>query len=257
MRLLSTSRRAGRRGIRSLFRAAGLEVRRIGLDNWSDVRTFIPFSETLAGAKASGLSVADYVDAKHNRPGATQEAVDQMAELGVFRGRIENICEIGPGSGRYLEKILKLCHPNRYEIYETAEEWRDWLARTYPVVEMPTDGRTLAPTPSRSIDLVHAQKVLSSIPMVPSCQYLLEMARVVRDGGKVVFDVVTEGCLDDATIDKWVERRVPWGSYPALLPRQFVIDLLARRGLTLTGSFMIPMAPGRTECMVFTRFPPK
>jgi hypothetical protein len=32
-----------------------------------------------------------------------------------------------------------------------------------------------------------------------------------------------------------------------------MIDLLARRGCRLDGSFQVPMKPGYTECFVFTK----
>lgn len=49
-----------------------LELRRRG-HNWDDPKTYIPLRETLLRAKEARLSVGDYVDAKYNVPGATQE----------------------------------------------------------------------------------------------------------------------------------------------------------------------------------------
>jgi len=45
-----------------------------------------------------------------------------MKKLGVFDGEIERVCEIGPGTGRYLDKVLKLAKPTYCEIYETAKK---------------------------------------------------------------------------------------------------------------------------------------
>jgi len=241
-----------RRGINAVLRPAGLELRRAG--EWdSDPRGFIPLEATLAEAAAARQSVGDFLDASYNFPGATQEAVDQLAALGAFRGPVETVCEIGPGSGRYLEKVVKICHPARYEIYETAQDWADWLVESYQVLHQPTDGKTLAATPSGSIDLVHAHKVFPSTPTIVTCRYLEEMARVLRAGGKAVFDVMTEPCLDDDTLKQWLATDVHHGAYPAMMPRQYVLDLLGRRGLSLVGSFFVPMKPGRTECFVFAR----
>jgi len=244
-----------RRGLRRLLRSAGLAHVSPGHD-WADPRTFIPFEETLAGAAAAGLSVADFVDRTHNRPGATREHVSRLVEHGVFRDPIERVCEIGPGSGRYLEKVIEICRSSHYEIYETAQDWAMWLEKEYGVKWQPTGDGLLAATPSSSIDLVHAHKVFSTIPWLPSCRYLLEMARVVRPRGKVVFDVMTERCLDVATVRMWLERRIAWGSYPAVFPRQLVIDILGAQGLSLSATFLVPMEPGSTECMIFSRSPP-
>jgi hypothetical protein len=241
------------RGLNGVLGVVGFELRRAGRHDWSDVRNFIPFEATLAAAAAQGLSVADYVDVRHNRAGATQEAVDRMAALGAFAGRIDRVCEIGPGSGRYLEKIFRLCKPSHYEIYETAADWAGWLQRTYAVVPQPTDGKSLSATPARSIDLVHAHKVLTTVPWAVSCGYLLEMARVVRDGGRVVFDVMTEACTDQPTVAAWAARPVSGSSYPAMMPRQFLLDVLEGQGLRLVASFFVAMEPGRSECMIFER----
>jgi Methyltransferase domain len=241
-----------RRGLNVVLKPAALELRYVA--DWDDdPRGFIPFSATLSGAATAGLSVADYVDATYNRPGATQHSVEQMAALGAFEGTIERVCEIGPGSGRYLERVQKLCHPAHYEIYETAPDWAEWLVKTYGVIHQPTDGTRLASTPSRSMDLVQAHKVFGTTPTLVTCHYLEEMARVVKDKGKVLFDVMTERCLDEATLARWFATGVKHGLYPAMMPRQFLIDMLARRGLTLRGTFLVPMEPGMTECMLFIR----
>src|SRR5262245_3101601 len=82
---------------------------KVGHD-WADVSKFIPFEGTLEGAKRAGLSVGDYIDTVINKtPGATQSTIDQMVALGVFSGHIQSVVEIGPGSGRYLEKTIKIC----------------------------------------------------------------------------------------------------------------------------------------------------
>lgn len=240
----------------SLLRGFGLDVRRVGAaHDWSDPRNYIPLEATLVEAAALGLTVGEFVDQKHNVRGATAGTMDRLGELGVFAGRIDRVCEIGPGSGRYLELTIARCHPTSYEIYETASDWAEWLVRTYKVSLRPTDGKSLSATESRSIDLVQAHKVFPVTPTVTTCGYLREMARVVAPGGKVVFDVMTEQCFDDPTLDRWIGSMSsrPHGSYPAIMPRQFVVEYLGRRGLLPLGSFIVTNAPGLTECMAFVR----
>lgn len=216
-----------------------------------DQADFISFRKTLAGAKEAGLPVGDYIDAKHNVPGATQETLDQMAKLGVFDKRIERVCEIGPGSGRYLEKTVQACNPDYYQIYETASDWRKWLVQKYKVTAQPTDGVSLSHTPSCSIDLVQAHKVFSWIPFLTTCRYFGEMERVVRDGGKVVFDIVTEECMDDANLESWLATGIDWPG--SMVSKQFAIDFFCQRGLSLAGTFFITMKPGITQYLVFTK----
>ena len=213
----------------------------------------MPFEATLQGAARAGQRVGDYIEAQHDCPGSSQATIDWMSHLGVFARPIERVCEIGPGSGRYLEKTLALCPAAHYQIYETAEPWAEWLVRTYDVVRRPVLEATLAATDSDSIDLVQAHKVFVVTPSLYTCSYLREMARVVRHGGHVVFDVVTEQCFDSGTLDRWLSRPLRHHIYPAMMPRQFVIDLLGERGLELRGTFIGSMSPGVTECMVFAR----
>lgn len=223
------------------------------LQPYTDYRDYIPFEETIAGAEKAGLSVGDYIDAKHNKPGATQDTIDQMTALGVFKERVERVCEIGPGSGRYLDKILKICNPSYCEIYETAKDWEQWLVQKYQLTAQPTDGKSLSHTPSESIDLIQAHKVMPGQPSLVMCRYFEEMARVTRTDGKIVFDIVTEECLDDATLKNWLATGGGYQHYPCLMPKQFAIDLLSRRGCAFVGSFFVPMEPGKTECMVFAK----
>jgi hypothetical protein len=76
------------------------------------------------------------------------------------------------------------------------------------------------------------------------------MARVVRPGGAVAFDIVTEECLDDETLREWV--RVV-ASFYRPFPRWWAVEFMRRRGLTLCGSLFSPLPPGTTELLVFRR----
>lgn len=233
---------------------APFDIKIVGTHDWSNTRDFIPFEKTIDAAKRSGLSVGDYIDAVMNAtPGATQSAVEEMSRLGVFAGRIESVVEIGPGSGRLLEKTLAACSPARCEIYETAGPWATYLVSRYDVMLRPTDGKTLSATPDESVDLVQAYKVFCSIPFVETCSYWSEMARVTRSGGFAVFDVMTEQCLDSETFQGWLSEETGNGAYPAIMPRSLAVGYFEGRGFELLGSFFVPMRPGRTETFVFRR----
>jgi len=240
------------RQVKTVLGKMGLEVHRTGHD-WTDTRTFLPLEATLSAAKASGLSVADYVDARYNQPRASQVAVDDMKAMGAFEGTIERVCEIGPGSGRYLEKIKAICTPAYYEIYETAQPWARWLVDTYGVTLQPTDGETLASTPSASIDLVHAHKVFVSTSFLVTLRYFDEMARVTRPGGRVLFDVMTEDCVDDDIMHKWLAVEFDAGFYPSIVPKRTVVDFFRERGLHLVASKRGSMEPGFNEVFLFER----
>ncbi len=51
------------------------------------------------------------------------------------------------------------------------------------------------------MDLVQAHKVFVCTTFLTSYRYFIEMARVARVGARVVFDAVTESCMDKQTLD--------------------------------------------------------
>jgi hypothetical protein len=235
----------------------GLRLTRISPDtdhDPNDITTYIPFERTIAAAQAAQLSVGDYVDTVMNKvPRSSQNTIDRMATLGVFSGPIETIVEIGPGTGRYLEKALKAGRPSRYEIYETAGPWASYLVREYQVVLQPTNGYSLSDTPDNSVDLVHAHKVFSGVPLMVTICYWREMVRVIRLGGWAAFDVVTEPCLSVEAVQAWATSGIRNDSYPAAVPRGVAVEYFGANGFTLAGNFIVPMNPCTTELLVFKR----
>ena len=217
---------------------------------------FVAFKETLSGAKAAGTSVGEFLERRHvvGSKTALQQTMEGMASLGVFDGNIERVCEIGPGSGRYLEQILKLCKPKEYEIYETSLEWRDWLAKEYPVIARKCEGINLSETETASVDLVQAHKVFPGLPLLTTLSYFREMARVVRDGGWIVFDIMTEQCFDSAHLQAWFDANPwKWDWSPRMCAVHYVLDMFAHLGISFAGSFLIPLHPGVTECLVLRK----
>ncbi len=212
---------------------------------------FIPFEETQTAAQEAGLSVGDYIDQRYNVPGSTQDTIDQMEKLGVFNTPLTNVCEVGPGSGRFLDKVIKKSTPKSYEIYETAPKWRDWLAATYPVINQPTDGMKLTSTQNRSIDLVHSHKVLNGLKILNICTYFYEFARVAKKHSVIVFDILTEDCLDEGTLNSWLTSGADY--ITSMTTKQFAIDFFNRRGFECVGDFSAVSLPGKTHYFVFKR----
>ena len=217
----------------------------------SDAANYIPFRRTIAEAARSGMSLGDFIDSKFNVPGSTRDTIEQMDRLGVFREPIRRVVEIGPGTGRYLEKVLERCKPATYEVYETAFDWRRRLKDLFPVIAHIPDGRTLAQTPDGSADLVHAHKVFSSLQVSAVCKYLEEMARVCAPNGRIVFDVLTEPCLSLGELRKWYASGATYAN--SMLPRQFLINRLRELNVNFVGDFFIPMLPGTTHYFVFQK----
>jgi hypothetical protein len=217
---------------------------------------FLPFQETLSGAKAARLSVGDYLERKHAVGTQTplQLTIDGLAALGLYDRPLDRICELGPGSGRYLEKTKARCQPRSYEIYETSTEWRDWLVSQYGVEAKRCDSRHLGDTESNSVDLVHAYRLFPGLPFLITVSYFLEMARVARSGGWIVFDIMTERCFTGEHLEEWFKADPwEWAWAPHQICRDFAIGLFAGQGASLVGSFIAPHHPAVTECLVFRK----
>lgn len=213
------------------------------------IQDFLSARKTLAAAQRAGLSVGTYIDRTFAEPGTTPDTVKAMLKLADLGDSCERVCEIGPGSGRYAEEVIAALRPGAYEIYETAKDWLPHLRKLPNVVIRDCDGRTMAQTRSGSVDLVHAHKLFTYIQFSTTAGYLEEMARIVRPGGVIAFDVVTEDCLDDKTVETWTKC----GSIYHPISRMWLVDFLGRRGLTLCGSHFAALPPGKTELLVFRR----
>lgn len=212
------------------------------------IKDFISARKTIAAAQKAGLTVGAYIDMVFAKPGATAETVQAMLKLADL-DKCETVCEIGPGSGRFAEEIIATVHPSAYEVYETARDWLPHLRRLPNVVMRKCDGHTLSGTPDRSVDLVHTQKLFVYLEFYVAVGYLEEMARVVRPGGAVAFDMVTEACLDDEMVRTWARE----GTIFHPFPRAWTVEFMQRHGLTLCGSHFSPLPPRTAELLVFRR----
>lgn len=212
------------------------------------IASFLPARKTHAAARKAGLSVGDYLDRTYARPGTTADAVRAMISIAELQ-TCPHVCEIGPGSGRYAQQVIDTLHPQAYEIYETARDWLPSLRRLPNVVVRNANGHTLDQTPDASVDLVHCHKLFVYAEFFAVAGYLDEMARVVRPGGVVAFDLVTEECLDDPTVLEWARR----GTIFRPIPRTWTVNFLERQQLTLLGSHIEPLPDGSTELLVFRR----
>jgi hypothetical protein len=228
----------------------GLTIGPINDDEASGNKQYIDATATVAEAQREGLSVCDYVEKLWSQQGDTDLVIQKLSNCGIFEGPTPAILEIGPGTGRYLERVLQQCEPSRYECYEIATDWARWLSTMYPVVTLDTDGSSLKQTPDDSIDILHAHGVFVCLPFLIAWAYWKEMWRVVRGGGWVAFDLYTEGCMDEDTVEKWL---ISPHSYPTFFPKTYVVAQFEKHGFTLHHSFYNRHGQGRSEYLIFRR----
>jgi SAM-dependent methyltransferase len=241
---------AAKRVAKKLLAKSGLAITRIGATSHTSSRGYLSTKETVSAAESEGLSVCDYVERLWEKPGETQKVIEQMVSCGAFVDANLNVVEIGTGTGRYLEKVLQHCKPAKYESYEVAGDWAKWLRETYPIVSHKADGVSLKQTSEHSVDLLHAHGVFVYLPFLVSYRYWIEMWRVIRNGGIVIFDIISEDCLDEKTVGNWLNTEI---DYPCFHSRKFLVSLFGKHGFSLVKTFMNRYGEVKSEYLVFIR----
>jgi SAM-dependent methyltransferase len=214
---------------------------------------YIDATATVEEAKTKGQSICEYVETLWDQRGCTAHVIEEMKNVGCFTypGRV---VEIGAGTGRYLEYVLKEMRPTRYDIYETADDWASWLAATYGpiVIRQPADGRTLIHTPNQSCLLVHAHGVFVYLNILNSFEYFSEMYRVCTPGGYIVFDFYPAAAFGEAVIDRWLQSE---HRFPVVLPGEHVQAYFATRDCDLIHEFDNKHGQGYSHYFIFRRQP--
>lgn len=211
---------------------------------------YISAKETVESAKVENLSVCDYVEKLWGQVGETQNVINKMERFGVFKFDNPSICEIGAGTGRYLDKVLKKCNPSRYESYETASDWAQWLQDTYPIISQPTDGFSLKSTEDKSMDIIHSHGVFVYLKFLDNIRYFNEMVRTIKHQGLLVFDCYTEDCMSDKILDNWLESK---HNFPSVMPNDYIIDYFQQRDFRLIDTFLNAHGQGKSKYFVFKK----
>ena len=211
---------------------------------------YISAVETVKNAKTNNLSICDYIEKQWNQVGATQQVIDNMEKYSAFAITNPAVCEIGAGTGRYMEKIIAKCEPSTYESYETAQDWEEWLAKKYPIVTRKPDGSSLQSTDDKSIDLVHAHGVFVYLKFLDNIRYFNEMMRVTKPKGYIVFDCYTEDCMTPDIVDNWLQSK---HNFPTLLPEKYIVDIFKNNHCTLIGTFFNSHGQGKSKYFVFKK----
>jgi SAM-dependent methyltransferase len=202
-------------------------------------------SATLREARNRGVSLDAYILEAWGSNGKVADTMDRINSVCMDRN-IASVLEIGPGTGVYLSRTLDLFKPATYQIYETAEDWRRYLAKNFNVINLPADGEKLSSTETNSVDLLLAHGVFVYTPFLVSVSYLEEAKRVVKPGGIIAFDIFTERTLDEDARSRWLasEHR-----YPCVFPESICLDIFL--GFHLKSRFFCPLGVTRSEYFIF------
>jgi hypothetical protein len=210
---------------------------------------FLDFRRTELAALRAGKPIADYLEEIWNCEGQATRISGWMQEIGCYQA-CNTILEIGPGSGRFLGPTMDRAGPTRYEIYETARSWAEWLARSNSphVIAQPANGRSLCATPSASCDLVHAHGVFVYLKLLTCFEYFGEMIRVASPRGHIIFDFFPCESFDERALSAWLASK---DRFATLLPRKLVIDFFRRRGFYLLATCNRSVGAGQATYLAF------
>jgi len=196
-------------------------------------------------AKQNRMSVAEYIESEDMKrdvrhKGRRDRIVGRILGFRSFEWQDKEVrfLEIGAGTGRYMEKVLQTYPEAIYEVYEVAYDWVSYLksvyTKRYKVEIKPADGRTLSKTETESCDLVHAHAVFVYLPDCVTLSYLDEMARVVKKGGIIAFDALSEPGFDMNILKKYISSDM-W--FPVLFPEHIIMQWALSYNLTLLDRF--------------------
>ena len=220
---------------------------------------YIDAAVTVAGARKAGLSVCDYRESREDHPqkrGRRNRIISAMQNAGVFENA-KTVCEIGAGTGMYLERVAALAKPTTYEVYETHKGWTQFLQTEYGaradfnLVCQPADGYSLSPTGDETCDLVHAHGVFVYITMLHSLRYLKECVRVCKAGGHIVFDCYPDNVFASlSAADGWISQGY---FFPAVIPRALLDAFARENGLSLLANFPEIHGGGSVEYFIWRK----
>jgi hypothetical protein len=234
--------RAGKRVLREI----GYKIVRAGV---SGEAGYLSATATLEAARANGQSICEYVETIWNKRGCTARVIQEMKNAGCFTST-GRVVEIGPGTGRYLDLVLKEMSPSQYDIYEIAHDWASWITETYGrvVVRQRADGCTLSGTPTDSCTLIHAHGVFVCLNLLNAFEYFTEIVRVCAPGGHIVFDFYPAAAFDENRILhllKYEDR------YLAVIDSDLVQGFFQRRGFELVHEFVSPHGNTHSQYFIF------
>lgn len=203
---------------------------------------YIVARPTIRAARKKGVSICQHLEDRENdarKRGKRDRIIQKLKEAGTFQ-ECRSVCEIGAGTGMYLEKVLELAQPSRYEVYETASDWVRYLKRTHSgnaacqFLFHRADGHTLKETKSGTCDLVHAHGVFVYLPLFSTLDYIAEAIRICRPGGRIVFDCLLDSSFDLETVKAW--QMSQW-RFPVIIPDALFRNWLAAHDLRIVSEF--------------------
>lgn len=197
---------------------------------------YISCEKTVTEARALGLSVCDYVEKIWDQQGQSEMVIEKLSQYGFFKPDI-TLLEIGAGTGRYIDHVLKKFNISTIYSYETALDWSYWLEKMYApkLVRREADGFNLSFENDQSIDNITAHGVFVYLPVLHSYNYFKEMSRVLKPGGWMAFDIYDSENFNLAMIETWLMKGKNY--YPVILDKKMIIEFFKQQGIHFIAEF--------------------
>jgi SAM-dependent methyltransferase len=260
---------------RSLLRAGGRRVRNLLLSGLKKIISrllnrygytltkaglgFIDAKSFIVAARKKGLSVSEYWESLIDDPrkiGSRDLVIRKLQAAGILDS-VSTVCEIGTGTGRYLERVIGLAQPETYEVYETDRGWVEFLKSEYAglngckLICHPADGNTLRYTHTDSVDLVHAHGVFNYLPLLQTMEYLKECVRVCRSDGYIVFNCFFDRTFSSlSAVEDWLAGP---HRFPVVIPEKLLDEFARVNNLRVLQSFSVPYGSGSVNYVIWQK----
>jgi SAM-dependent methyltransferase len=121
----------------------------------------------------------------------------------------KDVLDFGCGAGRTLRHFIQEAETATFSGCDIDRESIDWLAENLspPLHVFASDEMPPLPVPSGSFDLVYALSVFTHLTESWSA-WLLELHRVLKDGGLVIATFIGPGIAHIVTDEIWEEERI-------------------------------------------------
>jgi len=220
---------------------------------------FIDAIKTVKQSKSLGLSVCEYLENNETDPrkhGRRDRIIEELKNAGILK-RFDRICEIGTGTGQYLERMIAISKPHHYDVYETDPAWVKFLQKEYSnrdgcrLTCHPANGYQLNYNNDNTCDLVHAHGVFVYLPLLHSLEYLTECVRVCRPGGFIVFDYYPAEEFSLSVAEEWLKGP---HRFPVVIPETLLDEFTQKRHLQTIHKFLMIHGSGQVTYIVWQKF---
>jgi phospholipid N-methyltransferase len=174
--------------------------------------------------------------AKYEEGIGQRDRICERILANISKQEINQVLEIGPGTGRFTSKIISTLKPANYIVFETNKSWRKYLLEKFGNSESmnffaPTPtGHNFGSVESDSIDFIHGHGVLVYLNHVTTYSYLKEMIRVAAPGAIIYLEYFSIENCNSEILSYW-HKSVHW--FPIFQSDRIIDKILTESGFSL------------------------